>query len=115
MSDSLFPDLDGLTSEPAPKPDRRKLPPWPAAAFRLLPCVDDHDGITHAQLKAAIKAGWRGVSREQTYAQACKVYDDPADAPPGYSVFDWHTHLGVCPECVPGYYGEPDAAPTERA
>ncbi len=59
---------------------------------------DDMDLITAAQLRAAKKAGWQDVDRVQTFAQACRTYDDPADAPPGYSVLDWWTHLGICGE-----------------
>lgn len=63
---------------------------------------DDCDGITAAELsQLCCKAGgWIGVVREQTYAQSIKVYDDPRDAPPGYSVMEWWTHRGTCPDCV---------------
>lgn len=60
---------------------------------------EDMDGITRAELLAAITAGWSEVRRVQSYEDACKVYDDPDEAPPGYSVLDWYTHLGFCPEC----------------
>jgi hypothetical protein len=60
---------------------------------------DDMDGITYAELLAAKKAGWKGVIRVQTYAQSLKTYDHPADEPPGYSILDWMTHIGDCPEC----------------
>lgn len=56
---------------------------------------DDCDGITN--LKAAV--GWTDIGRVQSYRQACKTYDDPSKAPAGYSIFDWWTHLGVCPDC----------------
>lgn len=61
---------------------------------------DDFDNLTRAEFRRAIASGWRDVSREQTYAQACKTYDNPADEPPGYSVLDWWTHLGMCPDCA---------------
>lgn len=61
---------------------------------------DDLDGITAAQLGQAIKAGWRNVERVQGYRQSCKTYDNTQDEPPGFSAFDWWTHLGQCPECA---------------
>jgi hypothetical protein len=60
---------------------------------------EDMDGITVRQLKECQDMGWTGIAREQTYAESVKTYDDPADAPPGYSVLDWYTHLGICPDC----------------
>jgi hypothetical protein len=61
---------------------------------------DDYDGISPAELAALIADGWVNVSEEQTHEEACKTYDDPRDEPPGYSVLDWHTHVGTCPDCV---------------
>jgi hypothetical protein len=61
---------------------------------------DDFDSITAAELRNAVKNGWTDVGRVQTYAQSCKIYGNPAEAPPGYSPLDWWTHLGYCPECV---------------
>jgi hypothetical protein len=29
------------------------------------------------------------------------VYDNPAEAPAGYDVTAWYTHLGICPDCQP--------------
>lgn len=60
---------------------------------------DDMDGITRGELLQAIKGGWKCVSRFQSYEDSIKTYDDPKDEPPGYSVLDWYTHLGWCPEC----------------
>lgn len=57
----------------------------------------DFDGITPAELARAIASGWREVQHEQTYAEACRTRADPR---PGYSVFDWWTHLGWCPDCA---------------
>lgn len=57
----------------------------------------DFDGITPRELSQAIANGWRHVRREQTYAEACRTYDEP---PPGYSALDWWTHLGWCPDCA---------------
>jgi hypothetical protein len=61
-----------------------------------------YDGITADELrKLRSKAGgWKEVVRVQTYAQSIKTYDDPKDAPSGYSVLDWETHKGVCQDCV---------------
>lgn len=77
-----------------------------------LACVDcdrsDKDGITADELSECVRLGWSGVRRYQSYEDSVRAYDDPADAPPGYSVLDWFTHLGTCPECVVA--GE--AAPT---
>lgn len=60
---------------------------------------DDMDGITRAELMAAIKSGWNHIRRVQSYEDSIKVYDDPAETPEGYSVLDWYTHNGQCPEC----------------
>lgn len=61
----------------------------------------DMEGITYAKLRKlkSKKGGWTRVRRFQTYAQSIKTYDDPKDAPPGYSLFDWQTHFGCCPDC----------------
>ena len=59
----------------------------------------EHDFITATQLRR-LKQGWKNVGRFQTYAQSIKTYDDPHDAPAGYSVLDWYTHLGDCPDCA---------------
>jgi hypothetical protein len=59
----------------------------------------DKNGITARELKACEAEGWTGVTREQTYAQSCKTYDDPADQPPGFDILAWYTHLGTCPKC----------------
>jgi len=65
-------------------------------------CCDrqDFDGITAAELRKAIKDGWQDVSREQSYRESCKTYDDTSKAPPGFSPLDWFTHLGTCPDCA---------------
>ena len=63
---------------------------------------DRHDcnGISAAELKHAIKNGWKEVSRVQNYRESCKTCTNSDDAPRGYSVFEWWTHLGLCPECA---------------
>jgi hypothetical protein len=60
----------------------------------------DFDGITQAELRKAIRAGWKHVERQQTYRQACKTYSSTDKAPRGYSVLEWWTHLGYCPNCA---------------
>ena len=56
-----------------------------------LACVvcdrEDCDGITSAELAAAIAVGWQHVS------EAGNGYPDDYSS-------DWWTHLGWCPECV---------------
>lgn len=61
---------------------------------------DDMDGITPDQLAELLLDGWEDISAYQSFEDSCRTYDHPADEPPGYSVFDWFTHLGTCPECV---------------
>ena len=60
----------------------------------------DFDGITLPQLREAIRNGWKEVEREQTYRQACKTYSSKERARRDYSVFEWWTHLGRCPDCA---------------
>ena len=59
----------------------------------------DFDGIDAATLKKCKRAGWEDISREQTYEQSIKTYNDDEEVPPYYSALDWFTHLGICPEC----------------
>lgn len=65
---------------------------------------DDGDGISEVELSACIAAGWRDVHQVQTYEQACYTWEpDENGEPPqpdGYSVLDWMTHYGTCPECA---------------
>lgn len=56
---------------------------------------EDFDGISAQQLKAAIRGGWKHVGRVQSYRESCSTTEKP-----GYSVSDWWTHLGWCPDCV---------------
>jgi len=69
-----------------------------------LACVScdrqDFDGITAAELQQAIEAGWEDVAKVQSFAESCTTYENPADAPPGFSAFEWWTHLGTCPDCA---------------
>jgi hypothetical protein len=66
---------------------------------------EDHDGIR------VILKGWRSVIRVQTLAEACAVYENPEDEPEDYSVLDWQTHLGTCPDCA----AEEDRRDAEQA
>ncbi len=61
---------------------------------------EDFDHITSQQLRQAIKNGWKEVERVQSYQQACRTYENTSQEPAGFSVFEWWTHLGCCPECA---------------
>jgi hypothetical protein len=71
---------------------------------------DDMDGITPGQLEAALAAGWQNVSEFQSYEESCRTYELHETPPPGYSVLDWYTHIGLCPRCA----AEEDARANER-
>ena len=78
-------------------------PQLQARIFQLRghPLLGPEETVTaEEQLKQAKRDGWVGVTREQTYRQATKVYAAPSREPKGYSAFDWWTHRGVCPECA---------------
>ena len=78
---------------------RRKQPDnWIRLECGNFGCAQ-HDGITPAQLNALKAIGWTGVRQVRSWSESVKTYDDPADEPPGYSVFDWETHVGLCPAC----------------
>ena len=51
---------------------------------------DDCDGVD------AIPAAWFAVDEVQSYEQSIR---DAELTSTDVSVFDWYTHLGVCPEC----------------
>ena len=72
------------------------------ATIRLA-CQDcdrqDKDNITAEQLEQCKAEGWTDIAEMQSYEQSCRTYDNPADAPEGYDVTAWYTHLGVCPDC----------------
>jgi hypothetical protein len=66
----------------------------------------DCDGITRTQLVEAKANGWRDVTRFQSFAESCKVWEptpgpDYHDQlpPESHSAFEWYTHLGTCPDC----------------
>lgn len=56
---------------------------------------EDFDGVK------VLPTDWEDISECQSLAAALSTYDDEGDPdpPPGYSVLDWWTHLGTCPEC----------------
>ena len=56
---------------------------------------DDHDGIW------VLPSDWTDIEEVQSLQDSLSVYDDDDDdpAPPGYSVMDWETHAGLCPDC----------------
>jgi hypothetical protein len=59
----------------------------------------DFDGITPEQLEQCEAEGWADIGFEQSYEDSIRTYDNPDDAPPGYDVTAWETHLGHCPDC----------------
>ena len=60
---------------------------------------DDKNPITPEQLAQCKGEGWTDISEVQTFEESCRTYDNPADAPEGFDVTAWYTHLGTCPEC----------------
>ena len=52
----------------------------------------DYDGIDR------LPDDWDDIGEVQSYAEACRPveFNDQTR-----SVMDWHTHLGLCPECQP--------------
>jgi hypothetical protein len=60
----------------------------------LLACTEcereDFDGVDE------IPSDWRDVHEVQSYEESCREVD-PRDYKA--SVFEWYTHLGICPEC----------------
>jgi hypothetical protein len=51
---------------------------------------EDFDGVNE------IPPDWRDVREIQSYEESCREVD-PSDCK--RSVFEWYTHLGICPEC----------------
>lgn len=78
---------------------RKKLEPNQTVRLTCYECDIAYDFITEEEL-AELKKTWGHISEVQSFEKACKTYDKREDEPPGYSVLDWYTHLGVCPECV---------------
>jgi hypothetical protein len=62
-------------------------------AFRLACLYCDTTECDGVQV---IPDDWADVDFVRSYARACEevAFDDPKR-----SVFDWYTHLGVCPDC----------------
>jgi hypothetical protein len=60
---------------------------------------DDKDFITLEQLAQCEAEGWTDINEVQKFEDSCRTYDNPADAPEGYDITAWYTHLGTCPEC----------------
>lgn len=54
---------------------------------------EDFDGVSN------LPKDWEDIGRVQTYHQAIKTYVDPSKTSPEFSVLDWFTHLGICPDC----------------
>lgn len=54
---------------------------------------DDFDGVKE------LPSDWDGVHEVQSLRDSLSTYDDKGDPPPGYSVLDWATHIGLCPWC----------------
>jgi hypothetical protein len=57
----------------------------------------DFDGITAAKLQQAIDCGWQDVSEVQSYEESIREIPLDVGDP---SIFDWWTHLGLCPDCA---------------
>jgi hypothetical protein len=60
---------------------------------------EDMDGITQEQLEQCRTRGWTDITETQSYEESLRTYENPADAPPGFDVTAWYTHIGVCPDC----------------
>lgn len=56
---------------------------------------DDFDGVKE------LPSDWEGISEVQSLKEALTTYEDEEDGvpPDNYSVLDWQTHIGLCPEC----------------
>ena len=59
---------------------------------------EDKDGISEAELADLATKGWSGITFMQSHEQSIQTFD-PEDAPPGFDVTAWYTHVGTCPEC----------------
>ncbi len=81
-----------------PIPDEKRLQEFikEHGPFRL-GCVecsrDDFDGVKE------LPTDWQDIQERQSLKQALSTYDEEAEEPPGYSVMDWETHIGLCPKC----------------
>jgi hypothetical protein len=59
----------------------------------------DKDGITLEELEQCRTKGWTNIDEFQSYEAACTSYPNSAEAPSGFDVTAWYTHLGLCPDC----------------
>lgn len=53
---------------------------------------DDFDGVKR------LPKGWDYIRRVQSLKESLTTYDRD-EYPKGYSVLDWYTHMGICPDC----------------
>lgn len=60
---------------------------------------DDEDFITEQRLEECKVAGWEDITWVQSYEDSTKTYDNRNAEPENYSVRDWYTHIGLCPDC----------------
>lgn len=56
---------------------------------------DDMDGISPAELEAAIADGWKADFHDETNNDTLECMPDDLD-------LVWYTHMGVCPDCAKG-------------
>ena len=77
-----------LTCRVCDRDDWDSLIPNADGTFQVDPTVKE-------MRTAATRAGWRDIERW---------------AYPSVSIFDWQTHIGVCPECVDDWFGVPKDA-----
>lgn len=56
---------------------------------------DDFDGVKE------LPRDWQDIHEKQSLKDALTTYEteEDGDPPKGYSVMDWETHVGLCPEC----------------
>ncbi len=80
-----------------PKPTAKELAKHKRDGPIRLSCSkcfrDDFDGVK------LFPGGWLGIEEVQSLEASLTTYEDGETEPPGYSVFDWETHSGLCPEC----------------
>ena len=61
---------------------------------------DDCDWMTHDELEDCLWiGGWTAIQQFQDLEFSQEIYEDLDEAPEGWSVLDWYTHLGICPDC----------------
>lgn len=89
---------------------RDKNKGWPASWIKLgcFNCDDESlNGISEAELEQAIAAGWTEIEYEQSYENSMLCEEsynalgfDHGKHRATFSVLDWWTHLGLCPDCA---------------